>query len=453
MENSYSVFGFSDSSACKKYLLSWADSFELCFYLDSNHYDGDKYGCYEFIIGVGDLDCPVVCVEKDGDMAGVWSKLDTFVEKNKDAWLFGCLGYDLKNGLEKLSSCNFDGLAMPDLFFLCPRLVIGLRRSGFWEVFRGNAYEEFPVSWLSEHVFGKKMAVDDFAGSDNGGVGEGLSLSSRWSKEEYIERASKLLGHIHRGDLYEVNLCQEFYAERVSIFPRGVFGLLNERALAPFSAYIKLPNNRYVLCASPERFMKKTGDLLISQPIKGTARRDLSDSLADEYLKEELRQNRKERSENVMIVDLVRNDLTRSAERGTVRVSELFGVYSFRTVHHLISTVVARLRFGMEGVTALKYAFPMGSMTGAPKVRAMQLIEEMEGVRRGLFSGTIGYISPNGDFDFNVVIRSLLYNKEREYLSLQTGSALTAQANPASEYEECLLKAGAIVEVLKSKMV
>ena len=243
-----------------------------------------------------------------------------------------------------------------------------------------------------------------------------------------------------------MNFCQEFFAENTALDPVAFFLKLNEAAQAPFSAFYKL-NDQYLACASPERFLKKTNNQLISQPIKGTSRRGKTPE-EDEQLKTELRNDAKNQSENVMIVDLVRNDLGKSCVAGTVQVTELFGTYSFPTVHQMISTVEGTLQNDLDFVDALENAFPMGSMTGAPKVRAMQLIEQYEKTKRGLYSGAVGYITPEGDFDFNVVIRSVLYNQKNQYLSFQVGGAIVADSVPEREYEECLVKATGVMRAL-----
>ena len=252
--------------------------------------------------------------------------------------------------------------------------------------------------------------------------------------------------HIKQGDIYVTNFCQEFFAENTVVDPLMVFLALNEISPNPFSAFFKYRNN-FIICASPERFLAKRNDKLISQPIKGTAKRG-KDAVEDESIKQELRNQTKEIQENVMIVDLVRNDLTRSAKQGSVKTEELFGIYSFTQVHQMISTVACELQEGISAAQAIKNAFPMGSMTGAPKIRSMELMEQYEHSRRGVYSGAIGYFSPDNDFDFNVVIRTLLYNRDKEYLSFHVGSAITYHADAEKEYEECLLKAQAILEVL-----
>ena len=230
----------------------------------------------------------------------------------------------------------------------------------------------------------------------------------------------------------------EFFKKDWSIDPLTRFFRLNEMSSAPFSAYLSF-DQKHVLCGSPERFIKKEGDTIISQPIKGTIKRGKNQE-EDDKLVQQLKMDPKERSENIMITDLVRNDLSKTAAPGSVQVEELCEVYTFKTVHQLISTVTSKIKTGVHPVDVIKNAFPMGSMTGAPKVRAMEIIEEEEDFKRGIYSGSIGYFDPQGDFDFNVVIRSLIYNEKNHYLSARVGGAITALSDPEREYDECLLK-------------
>ena len=239
-----------------------------------------------------------------------------------------------------------------------------------------------------------------------------------------------------------------FRSNDAEINPLEVYQKLASLSPNPFAALYKL-NDKFCICASPERYLKKTGSKIFSQPIKGTSVRKPRDVTADEISKQQLQNSAKERSENVMVVDLVRNDLSKICKEATVKVEELFGVYSFPQVHQMISTISGEVKEGIDWVDMIKATFPMGSMTGAPKKRVMELIEQYEQTRRGLFSGTIGYVKPNGDFDFNVVIRSMLYNAADKYLSFQTGSAITFYCNPEQEYEECLLKAAAMKMALE----
>jgi para-aminobenzoate synthetase component 1 len=274
-----------------------------------------------------------------------------------------------------------------------------------------------------------------------------ITIEQRISKENYLSKVSKMLENIHRGDIYEANFCMEFFAENAEIDPLEIYQKLNAISEPPFAVYFK-NNFQYLLSASPERYLRKEENKVISQPIKGTAKRSF-DLKQDEQLKSDLAQNEKERSENIMIVDLVRNDLSHTATKGSVQVEELCQIYTFKQVHQMISTIVSEVENTTSPIEILRTTFPMGSMTGAPKISAMQIIEELEETKRGLYSGAVGYFTPNGDFDFNVVIRSILYNSENQYLSFSVGSAITSQAIPEMEYEECLLKAKAMFEVLR----
>ncbi|MEJ6675738.1 MAG: anthranilate synthase component I family protein, partial [Polaribacter sp.] len=254
--------------------------------------------------------------------------------------------------------------------------------------------------------------------------------------------------HIKRGDLYEANFCQEFYAENASINPVEVYKHLNDISEPPFASFLKM-DHQYALCASPERYLKKEGLKIISQPIKGTAKRLIS-AIDDDKIATDLSRDIKERAENVMIVDLVRNDLSKTAKIATVKVEELCKVYSFKQVHQMISTVVSEIDTTTHPIETLRSTFPMGSMTGAPKVSAMKIIEKLEETKRGLYSGTIGYFTPENDFDFNVVIRSILYNEEKKYISYSVGGDITEKSVVEKEYEECLLKAKAMKYVLQN---
>lgn len=364
--------------------------------------------------------------------------LGRYHAENQD-WLFGHLGYDLKNCIENLQTANRSRIGFPDLHFYRPRFVVtlagGILSLGFLPG------DENEARRLFDYLEAPAINAVLFPGSASL-----QHISAGCTREQYLDRANSLLRHIARGDIYEINFCMEFFATHPGFAPESCFRELSGKAKAPFAAFYRIDSN-YLVCASPERYLKKTGRQLVSQPIKGTIRRG-ENAAADAALIEQLRNDPKERSENVMIVDLVRNDLARIAARGSVRVEELCGIYSFETVHQMISTVSAVLRDGCQGTDALKATFPMGSMTGAPKVRAMQLAEETEGMKRGLYSGALGYFTPEGDFDFNVVIRSIQYNAATEALSLMVGSAITQGSVPEREYDECLLKARALFEVL-----
>ncbi len=409
----------------KQKALAWANTFEVACVLNSNGFT-EPYEKFDALIAAG------VKYQVTATAGDAFDQLEKFRKHNPD-WVFGFFGYDLKNEVEQLSSNNVDGLNFPDLYFFAPQHVL-LVRNDQVEII---SHEASSVYASIENTFPPDVTFT-----------AGFDIQSRFSKNEYLQTAKNIKEHIGRGDIYVTNFCQEFFAENAELSPPVVFNRLNHISPNPFSCFFKL-HQQYALCASPERFLAKRDAKLISQPIKGTAKRGANQQ-EDEENKSRLRQHTKEIQENVMVVDLVRNDLTRSAKPGTVKTEELFGIYSFKQVHQMISTIVCEKDDAISDVTAIKNTFPMGSMTGAPKVSAMQLMEQYERSKRGLYSGAIGYFGPDGDFDFNVVIRTLLYNAERKYLSFQTGSAITFNADAEQEYEECLLKAQAILEALHS---
>ncbi len=354
--------------------------------------------------------------------------------------LVGYLGYDLKNQLEPLTSRHPDRLGFNDIWFFEPTYILDFEADTI--LLQTNQPTPGPwAGWLA----GVGLVAAPPRPANVPAV-----VQARVSRDEYLATAEKIRALVEAGDVYELNYCMEFFAESLQLDPLPAYEALCGHSPMPFSVFLK-QNNRYVLGTSPERFLRKMGTRLCSQPIKGTARRGYSPA-EDEQLKTALRNSRKEQAENLMIVDLVRNDLARSAQTGTVQVEELFGLYTFRQVHQLISTVTAQVRPGVSLAQVLGHAFPMGSMTGAPKVRAMQRIDELEASRRGLYSGAIGYITPSGDMDFSVVIRSILYNAETQYASFSVGSAITYEADPEQEYAECLLKARAMQAVLEGEV-
>jgi para-aminobenzoate synthetase component 1 len=370
------------------------------------------------------------------DYENAFQDLYQYQSQTKD-WLFGYLSYDLKNDTEDLQSNNFDGLDFPDLFFFQPKKLFLIKE---------NQVEIQYLRMCDDEIEADFDEIESIASIIH--HPSSINIQQRVSKENYLSKVSKMLEHIHRGDIYEANFCMEFFAENAEIDPLEIYQKLNAISEPPFAVYFK-NNFQYLLSASPERYLRKEENKVISQPIKGTAKRSF-DLKQDEQLKSDLAQNEKERSENIMIVDLVRNDLSHTATKGSVQVEELCQIYTFKQVHQMISTIVSEVENTTSPIEILRTTFPMGSMTGAPKISAMQIIEELEETKRGLYSGAVGYFTPNGDFDFNVVIRSILYNLENQYLSFSVGSAITSQAIPEMEYEECLLKAKAMFEVLQS---
>jgi len=417
----------------KKQLLQWAQQFREVVFLDSNNYH-QQYTSYDAVLAVDAF------TSIKTDYHNAFEELKIYQQTTKD-WLFGYLSYDLKNDTEDLQSNNFDGLGFPDLFFFQPKKLFLLKGDQLEVHYLTMCDDEIEEDLDS--IMNYELGID--LSTDNQ---QSLTIEQRISRESYLEKAGQMLAHIHRGDIYEANFCMEFYAEDAQINPFMMYEKLNAISEPPFAVYFK-NYKQYLLSASPERYIRKEGDKIISQPIKGTARRS-DDAIEDKAIQKELSLNEKERSENIMIVDLVRNDLSRTASKGSVQVEELCGSYAFKQVHHLISTIVSKVEDGTSPVDVIRTTFPMGSMTGAPKISAMQIIEKLEETKRGLYSGAVGYFTPDGDFDFNVVIRSILYNEQNKYVSFSVGSAITSKAIPEQEYEECLLKARAMRSVLET---
>ena len=406
-------------------MLNWANQFNICCFLD-NHQYASPFQTVECLAGVG-----TVKTFTAGN--NIINQLGDFCDDTND-WLFGHLNYDLKNAIEPLQSNHPDQISFPDAFFFQPEIVLQLKNDQC--IISSLTID--PKDILAE-ILSSPWTMDHGPWT--------TPIRNRITKQEYISTVQKILHHIHRGDCYEINFCQEFYAEGVRIDPLDLYSRLTSVSPNPFSSFYKL-NDKYLLCASPERYIQRKGNHIISQPIKGTFKRDLNDSKADTKLKTQLQHSEKDRSENVMIVDLVRNDLSRICKEGSVKVDELFGVYSFPQVHQMISTISGELKDETHFTDILRATFPMGSMTGAPKRKVMELIEKYEKTKRGIYSGAVGYISPENNFDFNVVIRSILYNASNQYLSYLVGGGITSQSDPEKEYEECLLKAEAIKQVL-----
>ena len=418
-----------DPEQFKYQLLSWAQQFREVIFLDSNSYP-QEYSNFDCILAVDAF------TSLKTDFQNAFEDLKQYQQTTKD-WLFGYLSYDLKNDVEFLKSSNYDGLEFPDLFFFQPKKIFLLKENQLEIQYLLLCDDEIEDDF--EEII--KSQNDSFVTLSE------VKVQQRISKELYVEKVNKMLHHIHVGDLYEANFCMEFFAENAVINPLEKFRKLNAISQAPFSVFFK-NYKQYLLSASPERYLKKEGENIISQPIKGTSRRFL-DIFEDKKSKDFLESDPKERAENIMITDLVRNDLSRTAQKGSVKVAELCKIYSFLQVHQMISTITSKIENQFSAIDVIKTTFPMGSMTGAPKISVMKIIENLEETKRGLYSGAVGYFTPEGDFDFNVVIRSILYNQEKRYVSFSVGSAITAQSVPEKEYEECLLKAKAMHEVLQ----
>ena len=414
----------------KTQLVSWAQQYEEIVWLDSNQ-RLHSHATYDAVLAVDAF------TGIQTDALNGFEKLKDYQEVTKD-WIFGYLSYDLKNDIEPLSSENFDGLNFPDLYFFQPKKLF---------LFKDKSVTIKYLNCICDEVESDLVTISSFSKTAELKVSNNIKIESRVSKASYIEKVTAMLSHIKRGDIYEANFCQEFYAI-AQLNPLETYFSLNSISQTPFATFLK-NGNQFLLSSSPERFIEKEGSIITSQPIKGTTRRS-DNSNEDEDLKFALKNDQKERSENIMIVDLVRNDLSKIAKKGTVKVTELCEIHSFKQVHHMISTVEAEVLPTVSAVGVIAAAFPMGSMTGAPKISAMTIIEELEETKRGVYSGAVGYFSPQGDFDFNVVIRSILYNASNSYVSFSVGSAITSKSTPEKEYEECLVKAKAMRSVLEN---
>lgn len=426
------TFKVSDIVAFRNHLLEWGNQFYESVWLESNSHT-DRYSSFDAILATDAL----TSIQTDAHNA--FEDLKEYQNEKKD-WIFGYLSYDLKNDVEQLFSNNHDGLYFPELYFFQPKRIIRIKGNLVEFLYLNMVVDEIDDDFEAILNYSKTKTIQTETTSD-------IRIKLRIFKDEYFRGAEEMLRHIHRGDIYEANFCQEFYAEDTMIDPLKTYQKLNEISKAPFATFLKL-NDKYLLSASPERFLRKMGQKIVSQPIKGTAKRS-KDNFEDVRLRKSLKKDQKERAENIMIVDLVRNDLSKSALKGSVNVEKLCDIYSYEQVHQMVSTITSKVAKNKNPIEIIKESFPMGSMTGAPKVSAMKIIEKLESFKRGLYSGAVGYFTPDSDFDFNVVIRSILYNATEKYVSYSVGSAITSKAIPEKEYEECLLKAKAMREVLE----
>jgi para-aminobenzoate synthetase component 1 len=401
-------------------MLNWASRFNIFCLLDSNSYRAAD-SSFDLCLAAG---------VKNTYPDNIASLDDVISSRSK--WLFGHLGFEYFEQDDLVPVNPF--VDFKNSFFFEPAFVITLKDDQltiYADEHTAQVYDELLRS--PENIEGEKQA---------------LTFTYAMSKDEYLERLAGIESHIHRGDCYELNFCQHFYATDTRIDPYQAYLDLTRISPNPYAALYRL-NDKYCVCASPERFLKKQGDKLISEPIKGTSGRSPSPE-EDEKLKQALQHSEKDRSENVMIVDLVRNDLSMVCTEGSVAVPSLSEVRSFPRVHHLVSTVTGNVSNETSFSAIMQACFPMGSMTGAPKKKVLELIREFEREPRGLFSGTIGYINPDGDFDFNVVIRSLMYDETKKVISCKTGGGITAGSSAEDEYNESLLKAEAIMKIFSA---
>lgn len=391
---------------------------------------------YDFLAGLGCLKNYTIDFEIDA------SEIDAFLKVNSRQFVFAHLQYDLKGIFERdCASKKENPFSFSPGRFFVPAIVAGKDSKGHFYLDQKTGFQTRDEAAICQLLSGTAAPVSAVTKSaiDFTETGDISTF--------YRQQAEQIRHHLSRGDIYEMNFCLPFSARGKIDDPVKLWLSMQKRQQAPFACLYK-ENASWLLCTSPERYLKKSGNSVVSQPMKGTAPRG-ANAEEDFQLENTLRNSEKERAENVMIVDLVRNDLGRIAETGSVKVDECFGVYKFPTVHQMVSTVSARLKESIGFSAILKATFPMGSMTGAPKIRAMQLIEAYENFSRGLYSGSVGYIDPQGDFDFNVVIRSILYNEQSGYIQFPAGSAFTMLSDTDEELSECLLKAKGMLDILQ----
>lgn len=423
------VFSVENKTFLKK-ALQWAQQFKSACLFHSNGYT-DPYSNVECMLAVD----PENEFFFDGEQT--FEKIEQFKTDYPHQWVVGFFAYDLKNEIEDLNTSFPNPLQFPEAYFFVPRTVLLISHDNV------EIHSTRDIQAIFESIQQVELHREQFQFEGQ--------FQKKMSKQDYLRAFGDLKRHIQRGDIYEVNLCQEFYVEYAEdLSPVAAYWELNNTSPTPFSTFFK-QDDKYILSASPERFLAKRGETLISQPIKGTAPRGKHQE-EDELIKKQLLSNPKEIAENVMIVDLVRNDMTRSAKPGTVAAERKLEIHSFKQVHQLISTITCQINPGISDLEAIRQVFPAGSMTGAPKISAMRLCDRYEKSKRGIYSGAVGYFAPNGDFDFNVIIRTLLYNQTDKYLSFHTGGAITIDADAEQEYQECMVKARGILTALNTSL-
>ena len=399
-----------------------ANHFDTYCYLNGNNITY-PHGTFPKLIGIDIEEEYIVSTIDDFS----WKALDTFILKHKGKYILSYINYGLKNQIEQFEKIANDPLAFPIIHIYVPRYLF-IEEHQQWKAHNKNAEGLLPLI-LSEvnterATYQKPQASAPVA---------------QFSHNQYIDIIDRIKNELAKGNIYEINFCNSYSGSYQNLDYTSLYEELNTISPMPFSALYK-HKEHVLLSASPERFIQRKGNRLVSQPIKGTASR-LTNKEEDQKQKQQLENSLKERTENIMIVDLVRNDLSKVCAGGSVMVEELCKVYTFEKVHQMISTIKGELEnTDLTFSTLLQALFPMGSMTGAPKLKAMQLIDELEKEARGLFSGTVGYIAPNGDFDFNVIIRSLLFNEVKGIYKFHAGSAITMASDAELEYQECDVK-------------
>ena len=425
MNRTIKIFELENTELFFQKCILWSKQFTEVVALDSNDHS----------IPYNSLNKIIACDAITSIQTNDYIQIKEYQSHLRD-WCFGFITYDVKNEIFNITSNNPTSLNFPEIVFFQPKRIITIK---------DNTVEFSYLIMCDDEISTDFQEINDSI-LELSFAAEPINLVGRVSEERYTNNFNKAIDYIKRGDTYELNYCIEFYNENAKLKPEVFYNHLNQTTKSSFSAFVSW-QGLYAMCASPERYIKKIKDKLVSQPIKGTAKRGKT---KEEDLKiiNDLKNNPKERAENVMIVDLVRNDLSTIATKNSVQVEELCEIYSFSHVHQMISTISCHVDQTLSPIDILYQTFPMGSMTGVPKKRTLEIIDEIEDHKRELYSGTIGYISPNQEFDFNVVIRTLLYNSNNNYASLSVGSAVTFKANAEDEYNECLLKSMAIRNLL-----
>ncbi len=424
MNRKEKVFKVENINDFKDKLLFFSKSKENVILLDSNSKKND----YEFIFSYGKI-------SELKSFDNSLDKLDNYI-KQVDDWIFGFISYDLKEEIEGFNSNNLKYFDVPNLSFFQPSIIWVF--DGF--ELKALYFDEKELFDVWNEINKIHISCDSIESNPN------VELKGRLSKEEYIKKIKNIKKRIKMGDTYELNFCFDFFNDNTKINPENTFKKLNKLTESPMSVYYK-DHHLHVLSSSPERFIKRNKKTIISQPIKGTKKRGKNID-EDVFLINSLKNSIKEKSENHMIVDLVRNDFSRIAKKGSVKVTELSKINTYKNIHQMVSTIEAQIENDMFFSTILKSTFPMGSMTGAPKIRTMKIIDELEETSRGIYSGAIGYIDPNKNFDFNVVIRTIIYDDKLSKISVNVGSGITFKSDPKDEYEECLTKIDALKKSL-----
>ena len=401
----------------KEQLLDYSNQFDCVALYDSNSIPSES-SKVDWIFACGDRYSKSI----DSDL----TKFQSFLDCHKNEYLFGVLSYDLKEGIEGLSSRNTAFHDLPAWSFFLPELLV--------KSVKGK------VEWLigNSDMLSSAVQKEDET--------EVYSFHPQISKSQYLSAIASIQENLQRGNVYELNFCREFHCNSINSIPiYSLYQKLQSANPSSFSALFRVKET-VLISSSPERYIMKKGSTLISEPIKGTIERSENKEV-DELNAEKLRHSEKERRENVMIVDLVRNDLSRIALPNSVQVEALYSIRSLPKVHQMVSVIRAQLKSDVHFTDILRASFPMGSMTGAPKVAAMKLAEELESFKRGWYSGSVGYIEPNGDFDFNVIIRSLIVERDKKRMSTAAGGAITILSDPEMEFQESEWK---VQSVLKS---